>query len=113
MLLQNLLAETKQKYRFELLNDNGAIDPHNLTRIDQFVAAGVDYAVVSESDYAPLFAAVVSVALSNNQSFEAAKQFHSELFSKGPARAGWAGSGDRMTRRRMLDPSDHRSGGLL
>jgi hypothetical protein len=83
VLLQNLLAETKQKYRFELLNDHGAVDAHNLTRIDQFVAAGVDYAVVSESDYAPLFAAVVSVALSNNQSFEAAKQFHSELFSKG------------------------------
>jgi hypothetical protein len=83
VLLQNLLAETKQKYRFELLTDNSGIDTYNLTRFDQFVAAGVDYAVVSESDYAPLFATVVSVALSNNQSFEAAKRFHSELFRKG------------------------------
>ena len=33
MLLQNLLAETKQKYRFELLNDHGAVDPHNLTQV--------------------------------------------------------------------------------
>jgi len=83
VLLPNLLAEAKQKYRFELLTDDRAIDPNGRTRFDQFVAAGVDYAVVSESDYGPLFATVVSVALSNNQSFEAAKQFHSELFKKG------------------------------
>ncbi len=83
VLLPNLLAETKQKYRFESLTGDSAIDPNDLTRFDQFVAAGVDYVVVSKSDYTPLFSTVVSVALSNNQSFEAAKQFYSELFKKG------------------------------
>jgi dolichyl-phosphate-mannose-protein mannosyltransferase len=83
VLLPNLLANTKQKYRFEVLTDRDAIDPYNLTRLEQFVAAGVDYAVVSETDYAPLFVTVASVAVLNNQSFEAAKQFHSELFDKG------------------------------
>jgi hypothetical protein len=83
VLLPNLLANTKQKYRFEVLTDSDAIDPYNLTRLDQFVAAGVDYAVVSESDYAPLFVTAASVAVLNNQSFETAKQFHSELFAKG------------------------------
>ncbi len=83
VLLPKLLAETKQKYRFELLADDNVKDPDDLTRFDQFVAAGVDYAVVSESDYNPLFSTVASVALSNNQSFEAAKQFYSELFRKG------------------------------
>ena len=83
VLLPNLLANTKQKYRFEVLTDSGAIDPYNLTRFDQFVAAGVHYAVVCETDYAPLFVTVASVAVLNNQSFEAAKQFHSALFGKG------------------------------
>jgi hypothetical protein len=83
VLLPNLLANTKQKYRFEVLTDRGAIDAYNLTRLDQFAAAGVNYAVVSESDYAPLFVTAASVAVLNNQSFEAAKQFHSELFAKG------------------------------
>jgi Dolichyl-phosphate-mannose-protein mannosyltransferase len=83
VLLPNLLAESKRKYRFALLTENGAIDPDNLTRFDRFVAAGADYVVVCDSDYAPLFAPVVSVALLNNQSFEAAKQFHSEVRNKG------------------------------
>lgn len=82
VLLPNLLAEKKQKFRFELLADDRTIDP-TVNRFDQFVAAGIGYAVVSESDYTPLFSTVVSVALSNNLSFEAAKQFHSELFKKG------------------------------
>jgi hypothetical protein len=83
VLLPNLLAGAKQKYRFEFLTDDRVIGPNNLARLDQFVAGGVDYAVVSESDYHPLFSTIVSVAFSNNQSFEAAKQFHSELFKKG------------------------------
>jgi Dolichyl-phosphate-mannose-protein mannosyltransferase len=82
-LLPNLLAETKQKYRFALLTDDKAIDHNDLTRFDRMVAAGVDYAVVSESDYTHFFSTVVSVALLNNQSFEASKQFYSELFKKG------------------------------
>jgi hypothetical protein len=82
-LLPNLLAVTKQKYRFRLFIDGSAKEADDLSRFDRFVAEGVDYAVVSESDYAPLFSTVVSLALSNNQSFEAAKQFHSELFKKG------------------------------
>jgi hypothetical protein len=83
VLLPNLLAETRQKYRFSLLASDSAIEGNDLTRFDRILAAGVDYAVVSESDYTPFFSTVVSVALLNNQSFEAAKQFYSELFKKG------------------------------
>ena len=61
VLLPNLLAEKKRKFRFELLTDDSAIDPA-VNRFDQFVAAGIGYAVVSESDYTPLFSTVVSVA---------------------------------------------------
>jgi hypothetical protein len=68
---------------FSRITDKSVIDPDNLPRFDQFVAAGADYVVVCDSDYAPLFAPIVSVALLNNQSFEAAKQFHSEVRNKG------------------------------
>jgi Dolichyl-phosphate-mannose-protein mannosyltransferase len=83
VLLPDLLMETKGKYRFALVTNDSVFDRNDLTRFDQIVAAGVDYVVVSESDYTPLFSAVVSVALLNNQSFEASKQFYSELFKKG------------------------------
>ena len=39
--------------------------------------------MVSESDYEGVLSNAVSVALVNNESFEAAKQFYSELFKKG------------------------------
>ena len=47
VLLPNLLAEKKRKFRFELLADDGAIDPA-VNRFDQFVAAGIGYAVLSD-----------------------------------------------------------------
>jgi len=83
VLLPNLLAETKQKYRFDLLMDGfpKAVDDQSL--LGQVVAAGAGYVVVSASDYKSLFSGAVSVARANDQSVNVAKQFYSDLFKKG------------------------------
>jgi hypothetical protein len=82
VLLPNLLVETKQKYRFELLTDDRFVDPGDRSRFDQVVAAGCDYAVVSASDYKPFFPNV-SVLDASGQSSNSAQRFYSELFKKG------------------------------
>jgi hypothetical protein len=83
VLLPNLLAETKQKYRFDLVMDGFLKVRDDQPRFEQVVAAGADYVVVSESDYKGLFSGAVSVARANDQSVNAARQFYSELFKKG------------------------------
>jgi hypothetical protein len=82
-LIPNLVAATKQKYRFDLLlvgfSKVSDVEP----RLEQVAEAGVNYVVVSQSDYESLFGGTVSVARINDQSVGAAKQFYSDLFKKG------------------------------
>ena len=82
VLLLNLLVETKQKYRFELLTDDRLVDPGDRSRFDHVLGAGCDYAVVSASDYKPFFPDV-SVLDAGGQSSNSAQRFYSELFKKG------------------------------
>ena len=83
VLLPNLLAETKQKYRFDLLTKGFLKVTDNRPRFEQAIAAGADYVVVSKSDYEGFFARALSVARVNDQSIDTARQFYSELFKKG------------------------------
>lgn len=83
VLLPNLLAGTKQKYRFDLLMDGFLKASDDQPRFEQLMAAGADYVVVSESDYQSFFSGTVSPARANDQSLNAARHFYSELFKKG------------------------------
>jgi len=83
VLLPRLLAETRQKYRFNLLMDGFPKAAEDKSLLGQIVAAGVGYVVVSASDYKSLLSSTVSVAEANNQSVNATKQYYSELFKKG------------------------------
>jgi hypothetical protein len=83
VLLPKLLAETKQKYRFDLLMDGFPKTADDQSLLGQIVAAGCGYVVVSASDYKSLLSGAVSVAGANNQSVNATKQYYSELFKKG------------------------------
>jgi hypothetical protein len=82
VLLPNLLVETKKKYRFELLIDDRLMDPGDRSRYDRVVAAGIDYAVVSASDYKPFFS-TVSALDEVGQPSNSVQQFYSELSKKG------------------------------
>lgn len=82
-LLPNLLAETKQKYRFNLLTNGFVKTKDDQSQFEQVIDAGAEYAVVSESDYQSLLSGAVSVASVNDQSVNAARRFYSELFKKG------------------------------
>ncbi len=83
VLLPQLLAESKQKYRFSLLSAGFPKMTNDLPWFEQLVTAGADYVVVSDSDYEDFFSGAVSVARANDQSIHAAKQFYSDLFKKG------------------------------
>jgi Dolichyl-phosphate-mannose-protein mannosyltransferase len=83
VLLPRLLAESKRKYRFDLLMDGFPKMRDDQPRLDQLAAAGVNYVVVSESDYKNPSPNAVSVAMVNNESINGAKLFYSELFKKG------------------------------
>jgi hypothetical protein len=83
VLLPQLLAKTKQKYRFDLLMDRFPKMTYDQARLEQLIAAGVNYIVVSESDYKSLLSSAVSVAMVNDESIKAAKRFYSDLFKKG------------------------------
>lgn len=83
VLLPKLLAETKQKYRFELLANGFPKATDDQSLLEQVIAAGADYVVASDSDYKSLSSQRTSVARVNEQSLNAAKQFYSELFKKG------------------------------
>jgi hypothetical protein len=83
VLLPRLLAETKQRYRFNLLMDGFPKASEDQSRFEQIVAEGADYVVASESDYKILLSSAASVAMVNDESVNAAKQFYSELFKKG------------------------------
>jgi hypothetical protein len=83
VLLPKLLAETKRKYRFDLLMDGFPKAADDQSLLGQIVAAGAGYVVVSASDYKNLLSGAVSVAGANNQSVNATKQYYSELFKKG------------------------------
>ncbi len=83
VLLPKLLAETKQKYRFDLLADGFPKAVEDQSLLKQIIAAGADYVVASASDYKSLSSRGASVARVNNQSLNATKQFYSELFKKG------------------------------
>jgi hypothetical protein len=82
VLLANLLVETKQKSQFKLLTDDRLTDPGDRSRYDQVVAAGVDYAVVSASDYKPFFSNASALDTAG-QSSNSVQQFYSELSKKG------------------------------
>jgi len=82
-LLPRLLAEKKQKYRFDLLKDDLPKMNEDQPRLEQVAAAGADYVVVCESDYETLRSSAASVAKANDESVNAVKQFYSELFVKG------------------------------
>ncbi len=83
VLLPQLLAESKQKYRFSLLSAGFPKMTNDLPWFEQLVTAGADYVVVSDSDYEDFFSGAVSVARANDQSIHGAKQFYSDLFKKG------------------------------
>jgi hypothetical protein len=83
VLLPKLLAQTKQKYRFDLLMDGFPKVKGDQPRLEQLLAAGADYVVVSASDYKSLLWSPVSVAMVNDESINAAKRFYSELFKRG------------------------------
>ena len=83
VLLPNLLAETKKKYRFDLLMNGFPKLRDDEPELEQVAAAGADYVVVSESNYKNLLSGAVSVASVNDQSVSAAREFYSELFKKG------------------------------
>jgi hypothetical protein len=83
VLLPNLIAETKQKYRFKLLANGFAKTSDNQSPFEQVIDAGADYAVVSESDYQSLLSGAVSVASVSDETVNASRQFYSELFKKG------------------------------
>ena len=83
VLLPRLLAQTKQKYRFDLLMDGFPKVKGDQPRLEQLLAAGADYVVVSASDYKSLLWSPVSVAMVNDESINAAKRFYSELFKRG------------------------------
>ncbi len=83
VLLPRLLAEKKQKYRFDLLKDGLPKINSNQPGLEQVAVAGADYVVVCASDYETLRSSAASVALANDESVNAAKQFYSELFAKG------------------------------
>jgi hypothetical protein len=80
VLLPRLLAETKQKYRFDLLMDGFPKVGEDQSRLEQIAAEGVDYVVTSASDYQIFFSGAASVAMVNDESLHAAKQFYSGLF---------------------------------
>jgi hypothetical protein len=77
------MAQTKQKYRFDLQMDGFPKVKDDQPRLEQLVAAGADYVVVSASDYKSILWSPVSVAMVNDESINAAKQFYSELFKRG------------------------------
>jgi Dolichyl-phosphate-mannose-protein mannosyltransferase len=83
VLLPKLLEKTKQKYRFDLLMDAFPKVRNGQAQFQQIAAAGADYVVVSESDYKSILSSAVSVAMVNDESIGAVKQFYSELFKKG------------------------------
>ena len=55
----------------------------NQSRLEQIAAEGVDYVVTSASDYQIFFSGAASVAMVNDESLHAAKQFYSGLFKNG------------------------------
>jgi Dolichyl-phosphate-mannose-protein mannosyltransferase len=83
VLLRKLLVETKQRYRFDLLMDGFPKGKADQSRLEQIVAEGADYVVISASDYQASFSGAASVAMVNDESLHAAKQFYSELFKNG------------------------------
>jgi hypothetical protein len=83
VLLPNLLAGTKNKYRFKLLANGFGKTSNDRSLFQQVIEAGADYAVVSESDYQSLLSGAVSVASVSDRTVNATRQFYSELFKKG------------------------------
>src|SRR5262249_29282267 len=81
--LPDLLAETNQKCRFELVS--GEIKPAagKLPSLADLAASGVSYCALSDSDYERFFSRVVSVAQANDPSFSALKQFYYDVLNKG------------------------------
>jgi hypothetical protein len=82
-LLPNLLAQTNQKIHFDLVRGEIKAVAGKPPSLAEFVASGVSYAALADSDYERFFSQVASVAQANDVSFGTAKQFYSDIFNKG------------------------------
>jgi hypothetical protein len=82
-LLSSLLAETNQKLHFELFRGEIQSVADSGPSLAEFITSGVNYAALSDADYERFFSRVASVAQANDPSFSAAKQFYSDVFSRG------------------------------
>jgi hypothetical protein len=83
VLLPQLLAQSKQKHEFVLVTEKRFNIKEHRPELDQLADAGIDYVVVSPSNYQNLLAATDSIATSDDESIYASKQFYLELFKKG------------------------------
>jgi hypothetical protein len=83
VLLPQLLAQSKQKHEFVLVTEKHFNIKEDRPELDQLADAGIDYVVVSPSNYQNLLAATDSIATSDDESIYASKQFYLELFKKG------------------------------
>jgi hypothetical protein len=82
-LLPGLLAETNQRFHFDLFRGEIQSVADSGPSLAEFITFGVNYAALSDADYERFFSRVASVAQANDASFSAAKQFYSDVFSKG------------------------------
>jgi Dolichyl-phosphate-mannose-protein mannosyltransferase len=83
VLLPQLLGQSKQKHEFALVSEKRLNMKEDRPKLDQLADSGVDYVVVCPVDYQDLLAATATSATSDDEPFNASKEFYRELFKRG------------------------------